>query len=130
MNNEKLSKEKLIELTKEHIKQATHHNIEYLEKMYSDKLIIVMVDENDQVNTMDKEQTITYFKDRVKNGSKHLSQKSNFLFAGGDATSAMVIVSREMEFNGRLEKMLFTLIWENSEDGWHVVKESASVKPI
>ena|SRR5690606_11517354 len=125
-----MNSEKFIELTKKHIQHATNHNIDYLEKMYSDKLHIVMVDENDGVNIMDKKQTIAYFKNRVDSGMEPLSDESNFLFSEGDDTSAMVIVSRKMKFNGRLEKMLFTLIWEKSEHGWQIVKESTSVKPI
>ncbi|MEH6680272.1 MAG: hypothetical protein V7724_06965 [Sediminicola sp.] len=125
-----MKNEHFIELTKEHIHQATHHNIGYLQKMYSDKLMIVMVDENDQVNTMNKEQTIAFFQDRLDSGIEPLSEKSKFLFSDGDDSSAMVIVSREMKFNGRLEKMLFTLIWEYNENGWQVVKESTAVKPI
>lgn len=36
----------LIELTKEHIYNATHFNVPYVEQIYSDKLLIVKIDEN------------------------------------------------------------------------------------
>src|SRR5690606_39285066 len=51
-----------------------------------------------------------------------------FLYANADENTAMVIVNREMEFNGRLEKMLFTLIWEKTDSGWIICKESVSVR--
>jgi hypothetical protein len=125
-----MNKDELIALTKEFIHNATHYNMDYIRKIYSDKIIIVMIDENDNVSTLNKEQLITFFQKRLDDKSAPLSEKSNFLYADGDDNSAMVIVSREMAFNSRLEKMLFTLIWEKTNTGWQVVKESSSVKPI
>lgn len=125
-----MNNEQLIALTKEFIHEATHYNIDYVEKIYSDKLMIVMVDENDNVNTMDKRQTVDYFQGRLDANAEPLSEKSNFLHVMCDENSGMVVVSREMTFNARPEKMLFTLIWEKTEIGWQVVKESSSVTPL
>lgn len=125
-----MNSEQLIELTKEFIHNATNYNMTYLDKIYSDKLIIVMVDENDQISTMDKPQLISFFQKRSDDNAEPLSEKSNFLYATADEVSGMVLVSREMTFNIRPEKMLFTLIWEKSATGWQVVKESSSTKPL
>lgn len=125
-----MNKEELIGLTKEFIHNATHYNIEYVKKIYSDKLIIVMVDENDNVSTLNKEQTVAFFQKRLDDKLEPLSEKSNFLYADGDEKTALVVVSREMTFNNRPEKMLFTLFWEKTNAGWQVVKESSSVKPL
>lgn len=125
-----MNNEQLVELTKEFIHNATNYNMSYLENIYSDKLIIVMVDENDQVNTMDKAQLISFFQKRLDDNADPLSEKSNFLYATTDGESGMVLVSREMTFNARPERMLFTLIWEKSASGWQVVKESSSTRPL
>jgi len=124
-----MNKEQLIALTKEFIHEATHYNMEYLDRIYSKDLTIVMVDENDQVNTMDKEQTLGYFQERLDNDAPPLSEESDFLYAGGDDRLAMVLVRRTMQFNARLEKMLFTLFWQKTDIGWQVVKESSSISP-
>lgn len=125
-----MNSDQLVTLTKEFIQNATNYNMPYLNAIYSDKLIIVMVDENDNVSRLDKEQLMVFFQKRIDDKLPPLSDKSNFLYAGGDENSAMVIVSREMTFNDRLEKMLFTLIWEKTATGWQVVKESSSTKPL
>jgi hypothetical protein len=124
-----MNKEQLITLTKEFIHEATHYNMDYLDRIYSKDLTIVMVDENDQVSTMDKDQTLGYFKERLDSGAPPLSEESDFLYAGGDEKLAMVLVSRTMQFNARLEKMLFTLFWQKTDIGWQVVKESSSITP-
>jgi hypothetical protein len=120
----------LIELTKEFIQNATNYNMPYLEKIYADKLLIVMVDENDTVNTINKEQLIAFFQNRKDTNLAPLSGKSEFLYAVCDEKSGMVVVNREMSFNERPEKMFFTLVWEKTEIGWQVVKESSLSKPI
>lgn len=125
-----MNRDQLISLTKEFIHNATTYNMEYIDKIYSDKIIIVMVDENDNTNTFNKQQLLDFFQKRLDDKVAPLSQKSDFLYADGDEKSAMVIVNREMTFNQRPEKMLFTLFWENTDKGWQVVKESSSVKPL
>lgn len=125
-----MNKEDLISLTKEHIHEATHYNVEFLKKVYSDNVMYVMVNEKDEISTMSKTDLINYFTHRQNAGMTPLSETSDFLYADADENTAMVIVNREMEFNGRLEKMLFTLIWEKTDAGWIICKESVSVKPI
>jgi len=125
-----MNKEDLIRLTKKHIHEATHYNVEYLQKVYSDNVMYVMVNENDEISTMSKSDLLAYFTQRQNAGLAPLAETSDFLYANADENTAMVIVNREMEFNGRLEKMLFTLIWEKTDSGWIICKESVSVKPI
>ena len=125
-----MNKEDLIMLTKEHIHEATHYNVEFLEEVYSDKVMYVMVNEHNQVSTMSKQDLISYFTNRRNQKLEPLGEKSDFLYANADESTAMVIVNREMEFNGRPEKMFFTLIWEKTDSGWKITKESVSVKPI
>lgn len=125
-----MNKEDLIRLTKEHIHEATHYNVEYLKKVYSDNVMYVMVNENDEISTMSKSDLLAYFTQRQNARLAPLAETSDFLYANAYENTAMVIVNREMEFNGRLEKMLFTLIWEKTDSGWIICKESVSVKPI
>ncbi|MGS2738929.1 hypothetical protein [Sinomicrobium sp. M5D2P17] len=125
-----MNKEELIALTKEHIHEATHYNVDFLKKVYSDNVMYVMVNEKDQVSTMSKSDLITYFTSRRDQGLAPLGEDSDFLYANADDHTAMVIVNREMEFNNRPEKMFFTLIWEKTASGWKIAKESVSVKPI
>src|SRR5690606_4789555 len=125
-----MNSEQLIALSKEFIHNATTYNMEYIDAIYSDAIVIVMVDENDGVATFNKQQLLDYFGTRNREKAAPLSQDATFLYAEGDEHSAMVIVSREMTFNQRPEKMLFTLLWENTNKGWQVVRESCAIRPL
>lgn len=71
--------ENLIELTKELIFQATHFNVPYIKQVYANNLLIVKVEKNGVVETMNKEQLVGFVKATVMQTSNRFLPKQNFI---------------------------------------------------
>jgi hypothetical protein len=125
-----MNTEQLITLTKEFIHNATHYNMEYIDQIYSDKLLLVRVDETGKVDTTNKEQLLEFFQGMHDKKAAPLSEEATFHYAVADENLAMVVLDRTMDLYGRMERMFFTLIWEKSASGWQVTKESVAVLEV
>ena len=125
-----MNSEQLIELTKQFIHGATHYDMNYIRKIYSDKLLIVRVDEQGNVSTTTKEELVAFFQLRHDESASPLSEQAHFHHAAADDDLAIVTLDRTMDLYGRMEKMFFTLIWQKSANGWQVVKESVTVTEV
>ncbi|MNK34147.1 hypothetical protein D3C87_526480 [compost metagenome] len=119
-----MNSENLIELTKELIYQATHFNVPYVKQIYADNLLIVKVDKNGMVDTMNKEQLIGFVQSNSDAKAAPFSTKAEFHYAVCDGNMGMVVMTRDLELNGKSDPKFFTLIWEYSSGRWQVAKES------
>src|SRR4030081_971141 len=97
-----MNSEQLIELTKELIYNATHFNVPYVEQIYSDKLLIVKVDENGAVDTMNKEQLMSFVQGNKDANMEPLSTKTEYHYAVSDGNMGMI--TRELVFDGKLNR--------------------------
>jgi hypothetical protein len=120
-----MNSEQLIELTKELIYEATHFNVPYVKEAYADKLLIVKVDENGAVDTMNKEQLVSFVQGNRDANVTPLSTKTDFHYAVCDENMGMVVITRDLELNGISGRKFFTLIWEYLSGRWQIVKESS-----
>ena len=50
------------------------------------------------------------------------------LFIVNVGENGVVVITRELEFNGKLSRRFLTLIWEYLSGRWQVVKESSVVR--
>lgn len=123
LKSKKMNSEQLIELTKELIYEATHFNVPYVKQIYADNLLIVKVDENGVVDTMNKEQLVGFVQGNSDANATPLSTKAEFHYAVCDGNMGMVIITRDLELGGK--RKFFTLIWEYLSGKWQVVKESS-----
>lgn len=119
-----MNSENLIELTKELIYQATHFNVPYVKQIYADNLLIVKVDKNGMVDTMNKEQLVGFVQNNSDAKAAPFSTKAEFHYAVCDGNMGMVVMTRDLELNGKSDPKFFTLIWEYSSGRWQVAKES------
>lgn len=118
-----MNSEQLIALTKELIYEATHFNVPYVKQIYADKLLIVKVDENGVVDTMNKKQLVSFVQGNRDSNVAPLSTKTEFHYALVDGNMGMVVITRDLEQGGK--RKFFTLIWEYLSERWQVVKESS-----
>jgi len=116
--------ENLIELTKELIFQATHFNVPYIKQVYANNLLIVKVEKNGVVETMNKKQLVGFVQSNSDANVKPFSTKAEFHYAVCDGNMGMVVMTRDLELNGKSDPKFFTLIWEYSSGRWQLVKES------
>jgi hypothetical protein len=123
-----MNSDQLIELTRELIYNATHFNVPYVEQIYSDKLLIVKVDENGAVDTMNKEQLMSFVQGNKETNMEPLSTKTEYHYAVSDGNMGIVVITRELVFDGKLNRKFFTVIWEYLSGKWQVVKESSVVR--
>ncbi|WP_172278129.1 hypothetical protein [Chryseobacterium sp. LAM-KRS1] len=119
-----MDSKELIELTKQLIDEATHFNVPYVQQIYADNLLIVKVDKNGTVDTMNKEQLVSFVKGNNDAKATPFSTKAEFHYAVCDGDIGMVVMTRDLELNGKSDPKFFTLIWKYSSEGWQVFKES------
>lgn len=122
-----MNSQALIELTKDLIFHATHFDVPYVKEVYADKLLIVKVDEEGVVDTMNKEQLVAFIQQNKDSNAEPFSTKTEYHYAVSDENMGMVVITRELEFNGKLNRKFFTVIWEYLSGRWQVVKESSVV---
>jgi len=120
-----MNSEQLIELTKDLIYHATHFDVQYVKDFYADKLLIVKVDEKGGVDTMNKEQLVAFIQGNKDANTEPFSSKTEYHYAVGDDNMGMVVITRELVFDGKLNRKFFTVIWEYLEGRWQVIKESS-----
>ncbi|HVU96310.1 MAG TPA: hypothetical protein VHE34_13860 [Puia sp.] len=123
-----MNKEQLIEMTKDLIFHATHFDLPYVQETYADKLLVVNVDESSGVDTMNKEQLVAFIRQNKEANTPPFSTKTEFHYAVGDENMGMVVMTRELEMNGKWSRKFFTVIWENVAGKWQIVKESSVVR--
>lgn len=123
-----MNSEQLIQLTDDLIYHATHFDLPYVKEAYADNLFIVNLDENGAVNTMNKEQLMAFIQQNKDANTQPFSTKTAYHYAIADGDMAMVVITRELELNGRLSRRFLTLIWEYLSGRWQVVKESSIVR--
>lgn len=119
-----MNSKKLTELTQQLIYEATHFNVPYVKQTYADNLLIVKVDKNGVVDTMNKEQLVSFVQGNSDAKATPFSTKAEFHYAVCDGNMGMVVMTRDLELNGKSDPKFFTLIWEYSSERWQVVKES------
>jgi len=119
-----MNSETLIELTKELIYEATHFNVPYVKEIYADNLLIVKVDKNGIVDTMNKEQLVGFVQSNSDAKATPFSTKADIHYSVCDGNIGMIVMTRDLELNGESDPKFFTLIWEYSSGKWQVVKES------
>jgi hypothetical protein len=123
-----MNSEQLIDLTRDLIYHATHFDVPYVKEVYADKLLVVNVDENSGIDTMNKEQIVGFIRQNKDSNSKPFSTKTEFHYAVCDENMGMVVMTRELEFNGKWSRKFFTVIWEYLAGRWQIVKESSVVR--
>jgi hypothetical protein len=123
-----MNSEQLIELTKDLIYHATHFDLPYVKEAYADKLLVVNLDEKGVVDTMNKEQLVAFIQQNVDSNIKPFSTKTEFHCAVCDESMGMVVMTRELEFNGKWSRKFFTVVWEYLSGRWQIAKESSVVR--
>jgi len=123
-----MNSDQFIELTKDLIYHATHFDVPYVKEVYADNLLIVKVDEQGVVDTMNKEQLVAFIQENKDANAEPFSSKTEYHYAVGDENMGMVVITRELTFEGKLNRKFFTVIWEYLEGRWQVVKESSVVR--
>ncbi|MBS1605176.1 MAG: hypothetical protein JST42_21105 [Bacteroidetes bacterium] len=120
-----MNSQQLIELTQDLIFHATHFDLPYVQETYADKFLLVGVDGNGAVDTMNKQQLVAFIQQNKDAKTEPFSTKTEFHYAAAEDNMGVVVMTRELEINGRWSRKFFTVIWEYLSGKWQIVKESS-----
>lgn len=123
-----MNSQELIELTKELIYHATHFDVDYVKEIYADKFLIANVNEKDEVETLNKEQLVAFVQGNKDANAEPFSTQTVFHYSIVDGNMGMLAITRELEMNGKPSRKFLTVIWENLNGKWQVVKETSIVR--
>ncbi|SHN41214.1 hypothetical protein [Chitinophaga sp. CF418] len=123
-----MNSQELIELTKDLIYHATHFDVPYVKEVYAENFLIVNVDKEGVAETMNKAQLVAFVQGNKNSNLEPLSTKTEFHYAVCDENMGMVVITRELELNGKPSRKFLTVIWEYLSGRWQVVKESSIVR--
>ena len=123
-----MNSEQLVELTTDLIYHATHFDLPYVKEAYAETLLVINVDENGVVDTMNKQQLVNFIQQNKEANTEPFSTKTQFHYATGDENLGMVVMTRELEVNGKWSRKFFTVIWQYLSGRWQIIKESSVVR--
>jgi len=123
-----MNSQELIELTKELIYHATHFDVPYVKEAYADNFLIVNVDKENGINTMNKEQLVAFVQGNKDANAAPFSTKTEFHYAVCEGNTGMVVITRDLELDGKPNRKFLTVFWENISGKWQIVKESSIVR--
>jgi len=111
------------------IQTATSYDIDTLDSIYHDKLQVVMVDTEDNVNTADKQTFKGIFKSKRDAGDPPMSTCATFHRIDVEGDQAHVVLSRKNNLSGQ-DMVLVLSIDLIFEDGrWQVIREFIFLRP-
>ncbi|WP_086933131.1 nuclear transport factor 2 family protein [Agarilytica rhodophyticola] len=111
------------------IQTATSYDIDTLDSIYHDKLQVVMVDTEDNVNTADKQAFKGIFKSKRDAGDPPMSTWAKFHRIDVEGDQAHVVLSRKNNLSGQ-DMVLVLSIDLIFEDGrWQVIREFIFLRP-
>jgi hypothetical protein len=77
---------------------------------------------------MNKQQLVAFIQQNKAANTAPFSTRTEFHYAEGDDNTGFVLMTRELEMNGKWSRKFFTVIWECLSGKWQIVKESSVVR--
>lgn len=122
--------EQEVKRTVEHlIKSGSAYELEELDKIYSTELKIVMINENSQVITFNREENMALFAAKRRAGDAPLDTYADFNYVEASESFGHVIVTRKMALGDRVDKIIFSLYLKKIDTVWQVYRETAFIQP-
>lgn len=112
------------------IDRGSNYDVDELEKLYHPDLNIVKIDNNGRVETFSREQNMEFFRNRQLSQSPPLSTEAQFNYIYADEVRGHVLVTRQMDMTGVLERSVFSIELVKSNGNWQIYRETAFVQPL
>ena len=127
MTDEQKAVQKVVETL---IENGSRYNVEVLEKIYHANLKIVKINEHGEVEAIDRDTNMEFFRQKMSSQAPPLSTAAEFNFVDADSTFGHVIVTRQMQLADRPEKSVFSILLKKESGSWQVFHETAFVQPL
>lgn len=111
------------------IENGSTYNIDKLDRIYHDRLDIMMIDERGEVSRMDKAQNMEVFRLKREQQAEPLSRWAEFNYVQGSGNQGRVVVTRKMQLRGQPEQFVLVIDLVREDSRWQVIREIVFVKP-
>ncbi len=130
MNNSKNKSEVAVkQAIDELIQTATNYDVDVLERIYHDKLQVVMVDTDDNVNTADKAAFKSLFQTKKDAGDPPMNTWAHYHRIDVDGDKAHVLLSRKNDLSGTNMILILSIDLVHEDDRWQVLREVIFLRP-
>ena len=112
------------------IENGSTYNLEYLDRLYHERLQVFFIEDSDAVTLVDKPSNMSVFRSKRDAGAEPLSRWARFNHVQAVGNNGFVIVTRRMNLRGRGEEefvLAIHLVFEDSR--WQVTHETVFVRP-
>lgn len=110
------------------IENGSTYNIDELDRIYHNRLDIMMIDERGEVSRMDKAQNMEVFRLKRDQRAEPLSRWAEFNYVQGSGNQGRVVVTRKMRLRGQPEKFVLVIDLVREDSRWQVIREIVFVQ--
>ncbi|RKR07984.1 hypothetical protein CLV91_2749 [Maribacter vaceletii] len=121
--------EKIEQVIDDLIQTATTYDISKLDNIYHDKLKVVMIDIDDNVNIADKETFKNIFKSKKEAGDPPMNTWAKYHKIDVDGTNAHVLLSRKNNLSGVNQILTLSIDLLFEDNRWQVIREVIFLRP-
>lgn len=111
------------------IQTATSYDVDVLERIYHDKLQVIMVDTDDNVKTADKAAFKGLFKSKKEAGDPPMNTWANYHHIHADDDNAHVLLSRKNDLSGTNMILILSMDLVHEDNRWQVLREVIFLRP-
>lgn len=104
-----------------------NYKLTELDELYDENLIIIMLQKDGTVTTLNKEENMAIFSSRLENNEPPLSMSAEFKHIDVDGNYANAILVRQVDFFGVMNTIYFSLFLKKNDGIWKVYRENAFV---
>lgn len=114
----------LIDLTYHLIEEGSQFNWKEMDKLYSEELRIVRLDEQGKVGVWNKQENLEFFRKMKETDAPPLSTEAEIHYAEEKGDSGYVFLTRKMALHGSPEELKYHIEWKRINGKWKIIHEN------
>lgn len=104
-----------------------NYELENLQRMYHDDLVIIILNKDGTVTSLNKEQNQQFFASKKESGAPAMSMEVEFKYIEVNKAEANVIVVRHIDLFETVDLVYFSLFLRRENNIWKVYRENAFI---
>lgn len=129
MTTEVTQTQEVKQLINDLIQTATNYDVEALDRIYHDKMQVIMIDTADNLNTADKTAFQNLFASKSAAGDPPMNTWAKFHRIDVDGNTAHVLLSRKNDLSGQNMDLILSIDLIHEDDRWQVTREVIFLRP-
>lgn len=111
------------------IQSATNYDVDVLERIYHDRLEVIMVDTDDNVSTANKTAFKALFQQKLDTGDPPMNTWAKYHRIEVQHNKANVLLSRKNDLSGQNMILILSIDLTFEDDRWQVLREVIFLRP-